>query len=136
MRVSDDCRTPRADVVDVANAVGIPRIRAFTAHEETRRATHRPECPHRRVHAGGNGALRALEQLVVPAHVGWSRVSRWNTRVKASAAARIASASGFPNTSAITATASAPALISVSAFAAVMPPMATTGTPRDCARAS
>jgi hypothetical protein len=51
--VADDRRPPRADVVDIALAVGIPEVRAFGAGDEARRAAHRTEGAHRRVDAAG-----------------------------------------------------------------------------------
>ncbi len=46
-----DERPPRADVVDVARAVGVPHERAFAALEEQRRAADCAESAHRRIHA-------------------------------------------------------------------------------------
>ena len=124
---------PRADVVDVALAVGVPQVRAFAAREEARRAADRAKRAHRRIDAGGNRALRAREQLFVAAHPDRDcerrRLRPQATRRSRAAARVIAAGSSCANTSEMTATASAPASISTCAFAAVMPPIATTGTP-------
>ena len=66
--VAQDHRTPRADVVDVPLALGVPQIGALRAPDETRRAAHRAKGAHRRIHATGNHALRAGKQCFVRVH--------------------------------------------------------------------
>ena len=68
MRVAEDRRSPRADVVDVALAVGVAHVRALAAREEARRAADGAKRAHRRVDAARNRALRTGEELVVAAH--------------------------------------------------------------------
>ena len=60
--VSEQHRAPGADVIDIAPAFCIPQVRAGSALEEPRRATYGTKRAHRRVHAAGNHALRALEE--------------------------------------------------------------------------
>ena len=62
MAVAQEQRPPGADVVDVLVAVGVPDVRALAAHDEGRRAAHAAERPHRRIHAAGDGLLRAGKQ--------------------------------------------------------------------------
>ncbi len=63
--VADDHRTPRADVVHIASALGIPDVGARGALQEGRRAAHRAERAHRRIDAGGDDAPGALEERIV-----------------------------------------------------------------------
>ena len=90
MRMAEDGGSPRADVVDVALAVGVPHVGALAAREESRRSTDGAERAHGRVHAAGNRALRTREQLVVAAHGGYPCLQ--STR-RSRAAARVTSAS-------------------------------------------
>ena len=68
MRVAKDRRSPRANVVDVAFAVGVADIGALPALEESGRAADRTKGADRRIDTGGNGALGAREEFVVAAH--------------------------------------------------------------------
>src|ERR1700694_5587889 len=70
MRVSENRRSPGADVVDVAFAVGVPKIRPLSAGEKAGRASHRTECAYGGIDPCGNGALRAREKLFVASHDG------------------------------------------------------------------
>src|SRR5690606_9609462 len=62
MRVAQDERAPRPDMVEIAGAVGVPDVRAFAARDEARRAADGAERAHRRVHAAGHEPRRALEE--------------------------------------------------------------------------
>ena len=68
MRVAKDRRSPRANVVDVAFAVGVEDIGALPALEESGCAADRTKGADRRIDTGGNGALGAREEFVVAAH--------------------------------------------------------------------
>src|SRR5262249_4356525 len=128
MRVTDDRRSPRADIIDIARSVGVPQIRAFAAREEARRSSHRAKRAHRRVDAGGNRPLRALEQSVVRAQ----RVTSGDVEMRdamSRVASRIVAASVVPKIALMIATASAPASSNARALSASMPPIATIGTP-------
>ena len=62
--VAEDHRTPGAEVVDIAIAVGVDEVGALGALDEWRRAAHGAKGPHRRVDAAGKEALGAfLERL-------------------------------------------------------------------------
>ena len=60
--MTENQRTPRADVVDVTVAVGIPNVRAFASNQERRLAADRPKCPDRRIDSAGNKLLGSLLQ--------------------------------------------------------------------------
>src|SRR5262249_40106299 len=120
---------------DVALAVGVPQVRAFAARKKSRRATDRAKGAHRRIHAGGNRALRPGGELFVAGHAGWPLRCEANKAAKARAPARPPPASGASKSAEITASASAPAASNGPALAGVMPPMATIPTPH-CARAA
>src|SRR5256885_838724 len=70
MRVPENRRSPRADVVDVAFAVGVPKIRPLAASEKAGGAPDRTECAYGGIDACGNGALCACEKLFVASHDG------------------------------------------------------------------
>ena len=61
MRVPEDRRAPRPDVVDVALAVRVPQVRAFATDEEARRAADRAKGAHGRIDAARDRSLRASE---------------------------------------------------------------------------
>ena len=63
MRVAEDERTPRAEVVEVAPAVGVPDARAFAADDERRQSAHGLESAHGGIHAPRDHALRPREEL-------------------------------------------------------------------------
>ena len=63
MRVSQQQRPPRPDAVQIAVAVGIVEIRAFTPLDKQRFAAHRPKRAHRRIHAAGDHSGRCVEQF-------------------------------------------------------------------------
>ena len=63
--VTQNHRTPRADVVDVALAVGIPKISALGALHKTRRATDGAKSAHGRVHAARNHSAGAFKEVNV-----------------------------------------------------------------------
>src|SRR5262249_37567357 len=84
VRVPEDERPPRADVVDVALAVGVPEAGALAAGEETWRAPDGAECTHRGVHPAWDPTLGLVEQPVVAAHgVTLLSKSSWNARARA-----------------------------------------------------
>src|SRR5688572_3384598 len=118
VRVTGDHRAPGGDVVDVALALGVPQMGARGALEEGRRAADGAERTHRRIDAGRNGALRALEQRLVLHWKSFLYAAAWRAM------------SGASNRSEITATRSAPAAMTCGAFCSVMPPMAHAGLPR------
>ena len=68
MGVAEDGRAPRADVVDVFAAVGVPHARALGAAEEHRGAADALEGAHRRIHPAGDDFLRLFEKLFVAGH--------------------------------------------------------------------
>src|SRR5262249_41921103 len=117
MRMPDDQRAPRADIVDVFRAVGVPNVRAAAAGDEPRRSTDAAIGAHGRVHAAGDGVVRALEQSIV---------ARLHANIPENCRAR-ASTSAAAKSAVITAMASTPADLSDAAFSGVMPPMATIG---------
>src|SRR5439155_26372745 len=105
--------------------------------EESRRAAGRTESANWRIDAGGNGALGAREEFVVAAHE--LRLDEKAIAGKTLAIARAAaSTSGASNTPVITASSVAPVRTSTGALAAVIPPIATTGTrsARACSRSA
>src|SRR5262245_46430177 len=124
MSVSEDERPPGADVIDVALAVGVPEVRTLAAREEARRAADGAERAHRRVDTSGNDGLRLLEQRVVATHAAAFLENR-SLNARARAAMSLAS-----NSAVMTASASAPASIADAALSSVMPPIATTVTPK------
>ena len=63
VRVPEDERPPRKDVVDVAVTVDVDEIRALAALDEERLPTDGFERPHGRVDAAGQQALRGGEEL-------------------------------------------------------------------------
>src|SRR5258706_4246022 len=120
VRVSQNERSPGADVVEVLAIVGVPNAAAFAAHDEAGRAADGAKCAHGGVDPAGDRLLRACEQRFVLAH-GFFLSKR---RLKLRAAASI---SGASNSALITATASAPASMTACAFSVVMPPIPTMG---------
>jgi hypothetical protein len=65
MRVPKDQRPPRADVIDVALAIGIDDARTGTGGEKARRTADRTKGPDRRVDATRDVPLRALKKLLI-----------------------------------------------------------------------
>ena len=63
VRVAEDHRTPRADQVDVAVAVGVGEPAAVRLGDEARRAAYRGEGAYRGIHPAGNDRAGVLEQL-------------------------------------------------------------------------
>ena len=139
MRVAERSRAPRADVVDVALAVGVPQIRALAAREKARRAADRAKRAHRRVDAGressaarartarrcgSSGSLLAC-RLVRRSHASIARAAR-----VIAAAIVVGEHVGDHGERR-----PRPRRSARCALAAVMPPIATTGTPSVCARA-
>src|SRR5687768_14534047 len=119
MPVSGEHRAPRADVVDVALAVGVPEVGARGALEEHRRAADCAKGAHWRVDAARDAGLRALEKLVALLH--------WKSLRYAAARSPM---SGASKRSESTARRLAPAAIRVGALSSVTPPIAQRGTPR------
>src|SRR5262249_21717647 len=68
MGVAEQERAPRADEVDVPDAVGVDDVGALTTVEEPGDAADRPERTDRGVHAAGDHPVRTCEQLLGPAH--------------------------------------------------------------------
>ena len=68
VRVSQDHRPPRADVVDERAAVLVPEPGPFRPGHEEGRSAHGLERPHRARHAPGDDRLRPLEQLLGSRH--------------------------------------------------------------------
>ena len=66
VRVAEDQRAPRADVVDVAVAVDVEEVRALAAVDEERRAADGAERAHGRVHAAREERRRLREQALGP----------------------------------------------------------------------
>src|SRR6266852_2743411 len=123
VRVPENERSPGADVIEVFTTVGVPNAAAFAAHDEGGGAADGAKRTYRGVDPAGDSFLCASKQRFVLAH-GFFLSKR---RLKLRAAA---SMSGAPNSALITATASAPASMTVRAFLLVMAPIATTGKPR------
>src|SRR5262245_18108679 len=71
MRVADDERLPRAEVVDEGTAVRVPHARLLRLADEERRAADGLEGAHGRVHATRDQALRPGEQLLGLGHRGY-----------------------------------------------------------------
>ena len=69
--MAQDHRAPRADVVDVFLAVGVPKIGTLGALYKTGGATHGAKGAHGRIHATGDHLGGAVKQgLVAVGHVG------------------------------------------------------------------
>src|SRR5207237_6504668 len=64
MRVPQDQRSPRADIVEVPVAVDVDELGAVARLEEDRVPAHRPHCAHRAVHATRYQPARAIEELL------------------------------------------------------------------------
>ena len=77
MGVADNRRPPRADVVNIARAVGIPHIGALGLLDETRHAADTAEGAHGRIDAAGNDVFGAGEKLFVAGHGGF--LSEWGS---------------------------------------------------------
>jgi hypothetical protein len=63
VRVPEDRRAPRADVIDVLRLVLVPEVRALRARDERRLAADRAKRTHRAVHSAGDRFLRASKEL-------------------------------------------------------------------------
>ena len=94
MIVTDDHRSPRADVVDVARAFDVPQVRGVRPRGEERFAADRLERAHRRVHAAGHQWQGTLEEFVVghraDSRSGAYRSAKRCAAVRTSAAAKTA----------------------------------------------
>jgi hypothetical protein len=64
MRVPENQRSPRTDVVDVPVAVHIPNVRACAPVDDNRLTADASEGPGRTVHPTRHEQLRLLEQFV------------------------------------------------------------------------
>src|SRR3989442_14248857 len=117
MRVAGHHRTPGSDIVEVAAAIRVPQVGARGALEEQRHAAGGSKGAHRRVDAGRDDALRTLEQRFA-FHV--NSFPYWRAR-------RLIS--GASKRSEMTASRSAPALMSRRAVSSVIPPIAASRTP-------
>ena len=62
VRVSDNRRPPRADVIGVARAVFVPHIRALGFFDEARHAADAAKCADGGVYAAGDDGFGAVEQ--------------------------------------------------------------------------
>src|SRR5690606_10271781 len=87
MPMADDHRPPGAEIVDVASALDVPKMGAFGAGNEARRAADGPECAHRRVDPTDKDSLGTFEFGGVTAH--------GDIPAKASRATRCPLLSGF-----------------------------------------
>ena len=67
--VAQNHRPPRADVVDIAFAVGVPKISPLCPFNESGRATHRLEGAYRGVHPAWNNLSGAIKQDIVTVSV-------------------------------------------------------------------
>ena len=141
MRVAEDRRPPRADVVDVALAVGVPQVR-----RPRPRAKKRGVPPTERNARTGEltpaGIVRCARAKSSSLRLSWCTLSigrrSKQRRDRRAASARDArrGSSWRSNTAVITATrVGAGARPAPRALSAVMPPIATTGTPSAFARA-
>ena len=72
-RVSQNRRSPTADIIDVFISIHIPDSRPFPAIDEKRFAVYVAKCAHRRVYAAGNAFLCASKQF--------GRTTHWNSGV-------------------------------------------------------
>ncbi|CWP41039.1 Uncharacterised protein [Neisseria meningitidis] len=61
VRVSDNRRPPRADIVGITRAVFVPNIRAFGFFDEARHAADAAECADGGIHAAGDDGFGAVE---------------------------------------------------------------------------
>ncbi|CWQ61755.1 Uncharacterised protein [Neisseria meningitidis] len=61
VRVSDNRRSPRADVIGIARAVFVPNIRAFGFFDKARYAADAAECADGGIHAAGDDGFGAVE---------------------------------------------------------------------------
>ena len=82
MRVSDNRRPPRADVIGVARAVFVPNIRALGFFDEARYAADATECADGGIHAAGNDGFGAVEQGFVAVGHNYSFRGRLKTRLR------------------------------------------------------
>jgi len=71
MRMSDNRRSPRSDVIDVTLVVGIPEVRAFGTRDETRRTADRAKRADRRVDAARRAFFCARANNVSLLEVIW-----------------------------------------------------------------
>src|SRR5437879_3734509 len=117
VRVAGHHRAPGPDIVDVTAAIRVPQVGTRGALEEQRHAADRTKGAYRRVDAARDDALRTLEQRFA-FHV--NSFPYWRAR-------RLTS--GASKRSEMTASRSAPALMSRGAFSSVIPPIAASGTP-------
>ena len=70
--MAQDHRAPRADVVDVALVVGVPKISALGAFDKARRAANSAKGAYRRVDAARNDKASAFEKGLVQISHGFS----------------------------------------------------------------
>ena len=71
VRMSDNRRPPRTDVIGVACAVFVPNIRAFGFFDEARHAADAAECADGGIHAAGDDGFGAVKQDFVTVHSGF-----------------------------------------------------------------
>src|SRR5579883_1712161 len=64
MRMTDNMRTPRADVIDIAIPIGIPNVSAFATSDEERFASHGAKGTNGRINAARNTLLGAKKKLM------------------------------------------------------------------------
>ena len=65
MAVAQDHGAPRADVIDIALAVGVPEISTLRALHKARGAADRLEGAYGGVHAAGNDSAGTFKELLV-----------------------------------------------------------------------
>ena len=58
-------RPPRTNVINIAAAIGIPKIRPLRTLHKTRRTPHSTKSTHRRIDPAWNHPLRTLVQALV-----------------------------------------------------------------------
>ena len=68
VRVAEDQRSPGGETVDIFPAGRVPYPAPESIGDKKGRPAHRPESPHRGIHAAGNYFFRLLEQLFVRIH--------------------------------------------------------------------
>ena len=75
--VAQDHGAPRADVVDVLLAVGIPKVSALCALHKAGRAAHGAKGTHGRVDAAGNHVRGTVKQGLVQVGHGFLTINVW-----------------------------------------------------------
>ena len=82
VRVSDNRRPPRADVIGVARAVFVPHIRALGFFDEARHTADAAECADGGIHAARDDGFGAVKQGFVAVGHNYSFRGRLKTRLR------------------------------------------------------